>query len=167
MAFQFGNTTRLHHIDFPSTSTERGAPTACEQALQNSAADIQSEAKPTANRDHQKKGKINVRIRRKQEKETTRKTRPDRNAQSLSSTQIKREKLNNGDSCGLTQDGLPNRFNDVTQQATMCYMNLTVEWDVLDSFSEFATFLEVQNPICPAHLIDTPEKLFSVLSCEL
>ena len=42
-------------------------------------------------------------------------------------------------------------------------INVNIEWDVLDSFTEFATFLENQNPICPADVLDTPEKLMSVL----
>lgn len=168
MALRFGNTTRLHHIDFPAASTEGGSQN-CEQAVPNTAV-IQPETKPTASQGGQHKtGKVNARIRKRQEKETSKKARQDRTAQALSSGQIKSEILNNGGSCGLTQDGLPNRstLNAITQQAAMCYMNLSVEWDVLDSFSEFATFLEVQNPICPAHLIDTPEKLLSVLSFEL
>ena len=163
MALRFGNTTRLHHIDFPAASTESGVQT-CEQT------GLPPEVKPTATHGGQHKtGKVNVRIRKKQEKEIAKKTRQEKSSQSLSSTQINSEILNNGGSCGLTQEGHRNRstFNAVTQQAAMCYMNLTVEWDVLDSFSEFATFLEVQNPICPAHLIDTPEKLLNVLSCEL
>lgn len=169
MALRFGNTTRLHHIDFPAASTETETST-CEETSANNTV-IQPEVKPTSTQvSRQKKAKVNVRIRKRQEKpEITRKVPRDRNIQSLSSTQIKNETLNSG-SCGFSQDGLPNRpstFNAISQQATMCYMNLTVEWDVLDSFSEFAAFLEVQNPICPAHLIDTPEKLLSVLSCEL
>ena len=168
MALRFGNTTRLHHIDFPAASTETETTT-CEQ-LSGDNKVIQQEVKPNATQgSHQKKTKVNVRIRKRQDKEITRKAPREKNIQSLSSTQIKNETLNSG-SCGFTQDGLSNRpssFNAITQQAAMCYMNLTVEWDVLDSFSEFATFLEVQNPICPAHLIDTPEKLLSVLSFEL
>ena len=94
------------------------------------------------------------------------KTRQEKSAQS----RIKTEILNNGGGCDVTQDGPPNRstlFGTLTHHAATRYLNLTVEWDVLESFSEFATFLEVQNPICPAHLIDTPEKLLNVLSCEL
>ena len=169
MALRFGNTTRLHHIDFPAASTESGNPT-WEQTVPKT----HSELKPAPQGNQtQKTGKVNVRIRKRQEKESTRKARQDRNTQSESSKELKSEILNNGGSCGFTQEQVPipvNRttFSAITQQsAAMCYMNLTVEWDVLDSFSEFATFLELQNPICPAHLIDTPEKLLSVLSCEL
>lgn len=167
MALRFGNTTRLHHIDFPAASTESGT-----QAWEQTFPKTQSELKaaPQGNQTH-KTGKVNVRIRKRQEKESTRKARQDRTTQSVSSTELKSEILTNSGSCGFTQEvPLPNRstFSTITQQsAAMCYMNLTVEWDVLDSFSEFATFLELQNPICPAHLIDTPEKLLSVLSCEL
>lgn len=42
-----------------------------------------------------------------------------------------------------------------------------IEIDVLESFSEFAAFLELQNPICPAEHLDTPEKLMSVLSWDV
>ncbi|XP_020916557.1 uncharacterized protein LOC110253942 [Exaiptasia diaphana] len=42
-----------------------------------------------------------------------------------------------------------------------------IEIDVLESFSEFAAFLEIQNPICPAEHLDTPEKLMSVLSWDV
>ena len=167
MTLRFGNTTRLHHIDFPAASTESGDQT-WEQAVPKTHSELKPV--PQGNQTH-KAGKVNVRIRKRQEKESTRKARQDRSTQSASSTELKSEILNNGGSCGFTQEvPIPNRttFSAVTQQSTaMCYMNLTVEWDVLDSFSEFATFLELQNPICPAHLIDTPEKLLSVLSCEL
>ena len=44
--------------------------------------------------------------------------------------------------------------------------SLSIEFEVLESFQEFATFLEHQNPICPAELLDTPEKLMNVLSWE-
>ncbi|KAJ7391556.1 hypothetical protein OS493_017251 [Desmophyllum pertusum] len=165
MALRFGNTTRLHHIDFPAASTESGSQT-WEQTIPKT----QSEIKPASQGTH-KTGKVNVRIRKRQEKESSRKARQDRSTQSLSSAELKSEILNNSGSCGFSQEVIPNRATfsaAITQQsAAMCYMNLTVEWDVLDSFSEFATFLELQNPICPAHLIDTPEKLISVLSCEL
>lgn len=169
MALRFGNTTRLHHIDFPAASTESGNPT-WEQTVPKTHSELKPV--PQGNQTH-KTGKVNVRIRKRQEKESTRKARQDRNTQSVSSTELKSEISNNGGSCnGFTQEQVPvpNRttFSAITQQsAAMCYMNLTVEWDVLDSFSEFATLLELQNPICPAHLIDTPEKLLSVLSCEL
>lgn len=167
MALRFGNTTRLHHIDFPAASTESGTQT-WDQTFPKTQSDLKPA--PQGNQTH-KTGKVNVRIRKRQEKESTRKARQDRSTQSVSSTELKSEILANGGSCGFTQEvPLANRstFSAITQQsAAMCYMNLTVEWDVLDSFSEFATFLELQNPICPAHLIDTPEKLLSVLSCEL
>lgn len=170
MALRFGNTTRLHHIDFPSASAESGTKTSEQEAIPKNAVTQPGVKKVAGEGSHQKTGKVNVRIRKRQEKEITRKARPDKNVQSLSgSTQVKTETVNTGESCGL-QDGPPNRsssLNAVNQHAAMCYMNLTVEWDVLDSFSEFATFLEIQNPICPAHLIDTPEKLLSVLYCEL
>jgi len=167
MALRFGNTTRLHHIDFPSASTESG-----NQTWEQTVPETHSELKPVpqGNQSH-KTGRVNVRIRKRQEKESTRKARQERSTQSASSTELKTEISNNGGSCGFTQEvpiSTRTTFSAITQQSTaMCYMNLTVEWDVLDSFSEFATFLELQNPICPAHLIDTPEKLLSVLSCEL
>ena len=165
MALRFGNTTRLHHIDFPTASPESETRTGIH-SIQSRAVTQAEIMKPTASTpgSQQKTGKINVRVRKnRQEKETTRKTRS-----SLPSTQIKSENSNSTESCGLTQEDPSNSTSkDLTQQTGVCYMNLTVEWDVLDSFSEFAAFLEVQNPICPAHLIDTPEKLLSVLSCEL
>lgn len=168
MALRFGNTTRLHHIDFPAASTESGSQTWEQNFPQTQ---IELKPAPHENQTVHKTGKVNVRIRKRQEKESTRKARQDRSTQSVSSTELKSEILTNIGSCGLSQEApLPNRssFGAITQQSpAMCYMNLTVEWDVLDSFTEFATFLELQNPICPAHLIDTPEKLLSVLSCEL
>lgn len=42
-----------------------------------------------------------------------------------------------------------------------------IEIEVLESFSEFAAFLEVQNPICPAEHVDTPEKLMNLLSWDV
>lgn len=161
MALQFGNTTRLHHIDFPSVATTESGAQTCDQA------GLQAEMKPTvAQKDLHKTGKVNLKVRRKKDKEMKNKTRQEKSAQS----RIKTEILNNGGGCDVTQDGHPNRstlFGTLTHHAATRYLNLTVEWDVLESFSEFATFLEVQNPICPAHLIDTPEKLLNVLSCEL
>lgn len=164
MALRFGNTTRLHHIDFPTPCTESGTQ-AWEQAMPKTQSDLKPP--PQGNQNH-KTGKVNVKIRRKQEKESARKSRQDGLVQA---SELKSEILHNSSgSCGYSQETVPNRsaFGSViTQQAVAtCHMNLTVEWDVLDSFSEFATFLELQNPICPAHLVDTPEKLLSVLSCE-
>ena len=40
---------------------------------------------------------------------------------------------------------------------------LMIEWDSLDSFHEFAIYLENANPICPAEHLDTPEKLMKLL----
>lgn len=42
-----------------------------------------------------------------------------------------------------------------------------IEIEVLESFSEFAAFLELQNPICPAEHLDTPEKLMNLLSWDV
>jgi hypothetical protein len=38
-----------------------------------------------------------------------------------------------------------------------------IEWDCIDSFHEFAIYLEKSNPICPAEHLDTPEKLMNLL----
>lgn len=172
MALRFGNTTRLHHFDFPAASAESGMGKDIH-SLGNDPVKQSEIMRPIETPGSlQKTEKINTRVRKsRQEKEINRKTRTDKSVQSLPPTQRKSEKLNNAGSCGLTHEDFSNNCSSVglnafSQQTGVCYMNLTVEWDVLDSFSEFAAFLEVQNPICPAHLIDTPEKLLSVLSCE-
>lgn len=163
MALRFGNTTRLHHIDFPKPCTESGAQT-WEQTMPETQHELKQS--PQGNPSH-KTSKVNVKIRRKHEKENTKKSRQDGIAQP---TELKSEILQNSGNCGYSLEAVSNRSplgSLMTQQSiATCHMNLTVEWDVLDSFSEFATFLELQNPICPAHLIDTPEKLLSVLSYE-
>ena len=40
---------------------------------------------------------------------------------------------------------------------------LIIEWDCLESFHEFAIFMDKSNPICPAEHLDTPEKLMNLL----
>lgn len=40
---------------------------------------------------------------------------------------------------------------------------LMIEWDCLDSFHDFAIYMEKSNPICPAEHLDTPEKLIKLL----
>lgn len=163
MALRFGNTTRLHHIDFPKACTESGGQT-WEQAMPETQCELKQS--PQGNPNH-KTSKVKVKIRRKHEKESARKSRQDGIAQS---SEIKSEILHNSGNCGYSLEAVSKRStlgNTMNQQSiATSQMNLTVEWDVLDSFSEFATFLELQNPICPAHLIDTPEKLLSVLSYE-
>lgn len=173
MALRFGNTTRLHHFDFPVASAESGMEKGIHSLGNDSVKQSEIMRPMETSGSQQKSERINMRVRKsRQEKaEINRKTRTDKSVQSLPSTQRKSEKINNAGSCGLTQEDFSNNCSSVglnafSQQTGVCYMNMTVEWDVLDSFSEFAAFLEVQNPICPAHLIDTPEKLLSVLSCE-
>ena len=41
--------------------------------------------------------------------------------------------------------------------------SLLIEWDCIDSFHEFAIYMDKSNPICPAELLDTPEKLMNLL----
>ena len=40
---------------------------------------------------------------------------------------------------------------------------LIIEWDCIDSFHEFAIYMDKLNPICPAEHLDTPEKLMNLL----
>ena len=40
---------------------------------------------------------------------------------------------------------------------------LIIEWDCIDSFHEFAIYMDKLNPICPAEHLDTPEKLMKLL----
>ena len=40
---------------------------------------------------------------------------------------------------------------------------LIIEWDCIDSFHEFAIYMDQSNPICPAEHLDTPEKLMNLL----
>ena len=64
----------------------------------------------------------------------------------------------------LTHHTLTSRVGSSnTHSGQVANINVNIEWDVLESFTEFATFLELQNPICPAELLDTPEKLMNVL----
>lgn len=41
--------------------------------------------------------------------------------------------------------------------------SLIIEWDCIDSFHEFAIYMDKSNPICPAEQLDTPEKLMNLL----
>ena len=59
-------------------------------------------------------------------------------------------------------------FQKVKQIDTTVYNSqksdaLIIEWDCIDSFHEFAIYMDKSNPICPAELLDTPEKLMNLL----
>lgn len=56
-----------------------------------------------------------------------------------------------------TNRGTAKRKNHSTEAS------LNIEWDCIDSFHEFAVFMDKINPICPAEHLDTPEKLMKML----
>ena len=168
MTLQFGSTTRLRHIDFPEASTECALQTWEQNHLSNGS--VWAVKPPIhGHQTHNTNTGSNERLRNPQEKGSLKNIRQEKCTRSLSLDEYKNEtNLDGANNCDLAQQVLPQRtiLNTATSQQTM-WLNLNIECDVLDSFTEFATFLELQNPICPAHLVDTPEKLISVLSSEL
>ena len=65
----------------------------------------------------------------------------------------------NTEYCGFQKD----KQTDTTVYKGQKNEVIRIEWDCIDSFHEFAIYMEKSNPICPAEHLDTPEKLMNLL----
>lgn len=78
-------------------------------------------------------------------------------------TKITSKNMPNGYPTHIISRHLTTTTNSSLQQSNV----QAIEIEVLESFTEFAAFLELQNPICPAEHVDTPEKLMNLLSWDV
>lgn len=91
------------------------------------------------------------------------KTFTNRNAMKTERNLIKTERIAlNTEHCSF-QKCKQIDTNDRTVYNSQKSEALIIEWDCIDSFHEFAIYMDKSNPICPAEHLDTPEKLMNLL----
>lgn len=158
MAYQLGSTTRLRHINY-SENQPRVPPQWDKTADQNMISPLHkntpfslegSDSGPLRNQS-EKADKANI-ILGNHRKEGLTLNLPNYRVEN---TQGK-----------ITNKGITYSSHFISTRGTSS-SSPNIEIDVLESFSEFAAFLELQNPICPAEHLDTPEKLMNVLSWDV
>lgn len=170
MELQYGHTMRLHHIDFPDVNQAVQSVENWEQTNPNPQLEVRTPA-------HRNQSFTTSKVKERFSNTTQQDqggSRGGRADAAVSAT---------GSVSGYRSIKLPKNLKNTTNSETIqtnfsqricvkqtplsgspnAISSISIECDVLDSFQEFATFLELQNPICPAELVDTPEKLMNVL----
>jgi hypothetical protein len=172
MAFQFGSTTRLRHMNYPEkrtqwNQTEPPTPVATVSPLnKNPTFTLDGNEENVLMSQGQIEAKGNHLVTNHRNELLSPSMVPGNYRSDNTTTNSKNNKNNNNNNLSMqtnfsTHHIIPRNLTTTSQQT------VSIEWDVLESFSEFAAFLELQNPICPAEHVDTPEKLMNVLAWDL
>lgn len=165
MAFQLGSTTRLRHINYPEKRTQWNqteAPSPVPLHKNSQFTLDGNEESVLMSQGQTEKGNHLVTNQRNDLLSPS--MVPGNYRNDNTNTNTKNITNNNNISIQTNFSShhiIPRNISTASQQC------VTIEWDVLESFSEFAAFLELQNPICPAEHLDTPEKLMNVLAWDL
>lgn len=165
MAFQLGSTTRLRHMNYPDkrtqwNQTEAPSPVPLHKnpqfTLDGNEENVLMSQGQTEKGNHLVTNQRNELLSPSMVPGNYRNDNTNTNSKNITN--------NNNISMQANFSShhlIPRNLSSASQQC------ITIEWDVLESFSEFAAFLELQNPICPAEHVDTPEKLMNVLAWDL
>lgn len=158
MSFQFSSTTRLRHINYPENQPR--VPAQWEQT-ETSTTQLHktSPFSLEANDDNNARNQSQI--------DQGNNMLTNHRKETLKSNGYRSENIL---PAKITSKGLQNSYSThhlISRHITTSPQSTAIEIDVLESFSEFAAFLELQNPICPAEHLDTPEKLMSVLAWDV
>lgn len=160
MSIHYGSTMRLHHIDFPTPLNEKSREWARRDSVSStgsSGSHMELSPPPITNHSFTS-NPTEIEIR---DKKTLESYGVETNNQPSAHGAFNTEKTVKSD---VTRQTVTSKINSQAGfNGQFANISVNIEWDVLESFAEFATFLENKNPICPADLLDTPEKLMSVL----
>ncbi|EDO40700.1 predicted protein [Nematostella vectensis] len=155
MAYQFSSTTRLRHIDYPENQSSN---VQWEQVNTTSTPGIKS---PPFGCEGSEEGKDKISIAQQIEKGN----RGSRKEKPVLPAFRSNDSLNN--TKNITTQAVYSASYNQSRGFNSGPAGVSIELDVLESFSEFAAYLELQNPICPAELLDTPEKLMNILAWDV
>ena len=164
MAFQLGSTTRLRHINYPE---KRG-----QWNQTDASSSVPLHKNPQFTLDGNEENVLMSQAQTEKAHHLLTNQRKDALSPSVVPSNFRNDTTNNNTK-NINNNNIAMQTNfsshhfiprNVSNGSQQC---VTIEWDVLESFSEFAAFLELQNPICPAEHVDTPEKLMNVLAWDL